>query len=274
MSDLSVEQSLEEVDVEKELKQQEAEGEDTGSIVLSESGNESSAEEETEEGETEEEETEEAETTTPDDDSVTQGSTKESQSKTDDNTPSEAAESTSEEAQENLTPTVEEVAEATAEAETAESVAQAKLATALGEELSISSDEDTDDEDNETMKKLEQDINKDILYTYHPEIKQINYRELLTLSQVTRNKKGIIVDPLHTTLPFLTRYEKAKILGLRAKQINHGSKPFVNVPTRIIDGHIIAKLELNAQKIPFIIRRPMPNGGSEYWQVKDLKIID
>ena len=259
MSDLSVEQSLEEVDVEKELKQQEAEGEDTGSIVLSESGNESSAEEETEE----------AETTTPDDDSVTQGSTKESQSETDDNTSSEAAESTSEEAQENLTPTVEEVA-----AETAESVAQAKLATALGEELSISSDEDTDDEDNETMKKLEQDINKDILYTYHPEIKQINYRELLTLSQVTRNKKGIIVDPLHTTLPFLTRYEKAKILGLRAKQINHGSKPFVNVPTRIIDGHIIAKLELNAQKIPFIIRRPMPNGGSEYWQVKDLKIID
>ena len=79
---------------------------------------------------------------------------------------------------------------------------------------------------------------------------------------------------MHTTLPFLTRYEKAKILGLRAKQINHGSKPFVNVPTRIIDGHIIAKLELNAQKIPFIIRRPMPNGGSEYWQVKDLKIID
>ena len=259
MSDLSVEQSLEEVDVEKELKQQEAEGEDTGSIVLSESGNESSAEEETEE----------AETTPPDDDSVTQGSTKASQSETDDNTSSEAAESTSEEAQENLTPTVEEVA-----AETAESVAQAKLATALGEELSISSDEDTDDEDNETMKKLEQDINKDILYTYHPEIKQINYRELLTLSQVTRNKKGIIVDPLHTTLPFLTRYEKAKILGLRAKQINHGSKPFVNVPTRIIDGHIIAKLELNAQKIPFIIRRPMPNGGSEYWQVKDLKIID
>ena len=175
MSDLSVEQSLEEVDVEKELKQQEAEGEDTGSIVLSESGNESSAEEETEE----------AETTTPDDDSVTQGSTKESQSETDDNTSSEAAESTSEEAQENLTPTVEEVA-----AETAESVAQAKLATALGEELSISSDEDTDDEDNETMKKLEQDINKDILYTYHPEIKQINYRELLTLSQVTRNKKA------------------------------------------------------------------------------------
>ena len=151
---------------------------------------------------------------------------------------------------------------------------QAKIATALGEELSISSDEETDEEDNDTMKKLEQDINKDILYAYHPEIKQINYRELLTLSQITRNKKGIVVDPLHTTLPFLTRYEKAKILGLRAKQINHGAKPFVNVPTRIIDGHIIANMELNQRKIPFIIRRPMPSGGSEYWQVKDLNIID
>ena len=100
------------------------------------------------------------------------------------------------------------------------------------------------------------------------------YEELLTLSKITRNKKGIIVDPLHITYPFLTRYEKAKILGLRAKQINHGSKPFVDVPNSIIDGHIIALMELNKGQIPFIIRRPMPNGGSEYWKVNDLQIIE
>ena len=67
--------------------------------------------------------------------------------------------------------------------------------------------------------------------------KQINYKELLTLSNITRNKKGQIIDPLHKTLPFLTRYEKAKILGLRANQINHGSKPFVSVQSN--DGHTI-----------------------------------
>jgi len=138
----------------------------------------------------------------------------------------------------------------------------------------VTSDEDSDDEYNENMQKLEQDINTDYLHAYHPEIKQINYKELLTLSNITRNKKGIIIDPLHKTLPFLTRYEKAKILGLRAKQINHGSKPFIEIPRDVMDGHTIAYMELIQNKIPFIIRRPLPNGGSEYWKVSDLKNID
>ena len=139
----------------------------------------------------------------------------------------------------------------------------------------ISSDEDSEDEEyNENMQKLDNDINKDYLQEYHPETKQINYKELLTLSNITRNKKGNIIDPLHITIPILTRYEKAKILGLRAKQINHGAKPFVEISKDIIDGHTIANMELIQQKIPFIIRRPLPNGGSEYWKVSDLKLIE
>ena len=135
-------------------------------------------------------------------------------------------------------------------------------------------DSSDDEEYNENMKKLENDINKDYLYSYHPETKHINYKELLTLANVTRNKRGIIIDPLHQTIPILTRYEKAKILGLRAKQINHGAKPFVELTKDIIDGHTIAFMELTQNKIPFIIRRPMPNGGSEYWKINDLKNID
>ena len=97
---------------------------------------------------------------------------------------------------------------------------------------------------------------------------------MLTLCKITRDKRGNIIDPLHQTFPFLTRYEKAKILGLRAKQINHGAKPFVELSKDIIDGHTIAMMELIQNKIPFIIRRPIPNGGSEYWKVSDLKNID
>ena len=69
----------------------------------------------------------------------------------------------------------------------------------------ISSDEETDSDDEytENMNKLEQDINKDLIYSYHPETKQINFKELLALSKISRNKKGQIIDPLHTTLPFL-----------------------------------------------------------------------
>ena len=42
----------------------------------------------------------------------------------------------------------------------------------------------------------------------------------------------------------------------------------------MIDGYNIALLELEQKKIPFIIQRPMPNGGSEYWKVSDLEIIE
>ena len=132
-------------------------------------------------------------------------------------------------------------------------------------------DTDSEDEDNETFQKLDQELDRDILLEYHPESKYSSYNEVLAQSKVVRNKNGEIIDELHTTLPFLTKYEKARILGLRAKQINNGSEPFVNIPNNIIDGSIIAEMELKQNKIPFIIRRPIPNGGSEYWKVEDLE---
>ena len=89
-----------------------------------------------------------------------------------------------------------------------------------------------------------------------------------------RDTHNIIIDDLHKTIPFLTKYEKARILGQRAKQIDSGASPFVKVPDNIIDGYIIAEIELQEKKIPFIIRRPIPGGGSEYWNLKDLEIIN
>jgi DNA-directed RNA polymerase I, II, and III subunit RPABC2 len=93
------------------------------------------------------------------------------------------------------------------------------------------------------------------------------------LARVTRDGRGIIVDPLHKTLPFLTKYEMTRILGQRAKQLDSGAKPFVKIPLNVIDGYHIAKIELEQKKIPFIIKRPYPNGGVEYWSVSDLELI-
>ena len=122
--------------------------------------------------------------------------------------------------------------------------------------------------------KLENDISREYLLSYHPELKNINFNELIALSKISRNKDGFIVDPLHKTFPYLTKFEKAKILGQRAKQINNGSPIFVKVTPNIIDGHTIALMELQQKKIPFIIKRPFPNGSNEYWKVSDLKILD
>lgn len=131
-----------------------------------------------------------------------------------------------------------------------------------------------DIENEELIEKPYHDIETEDLLSYHPKIKQHNYEEILARVPAQRDEEGRIVDPYHKTVPILTRYEQARILGTRAKQINYGASPMVPVPTDMLDGYEIAVEELKARVIPFIIRRPLPNGESEYWRVSDLDLID
>jgi len=135
------------------------------------------------------------------------------------------------------------------------------------------SDSESDDYDENEFKKLDNELKQDYLLQYHQESKIHNFDEILSMCKIIRNKKNVIVDELHKTIPILTKYEKTRILGERTKQINNGSKPFVEVQNDIIDGYLIACKELEEKKMPFIIRRPLPSGGSEYWHLKDLEVI-
>jgi|Laugrefbdmm110sn_1035136.scaffolds.fasta_scaffold17904_1 DNA-directed RNA polymerase subunit K/omega len=132
---------------------------------------------------------------------------------------------------------------------------------------------DDDDDDESKLKKFDKDLREDYLVNFHPESLIQNYDEIYNLARVVRDANGVIVDSLHRTLPMMTKYEKTRILGQRAKQINDGATPFVKVPENVIDGYLIAIKELEEKKIPFIIRRPLPNLGSEYWMVEDLEIV-
>ena len=134
-------------------------------------------------------------------------------------------------------------------------------------------DDDEEDED-EVFKKLENNTYNNILLNYHPEIKQNNYNEILAMSKIVRNSQGIISDALHRTIPWLTKYERSRVLGLRSKQLNYGADSFIEVSSGILSGYKIALEELNQKKIPFIIRRPIPNGGNEYWKLGDLELLD
>lgn len=134
-------------------------------------------------------------------------------------------------------------------------------------------DNDADDDDTNYLQKFNSDINKNYIVDFHPECLNHNYDEISILSRVVKDKNNIIIDDLHRTIPFLTKYEKARILGQRAKQLNYGAPALIKIPENVIDGYVIAELELQQKKIPFIIRRPIPGGGSEYWNVKDLENI-
>jgi len=134
-------------------------------------------------------------------------------------------------------------------------------------------DEDEDEDDENYLQKFDTLTQEKIISDFHPELQAHNYEEIDMLSRVVRDEYGNIIDPLHKTLPFITRYEKARILGERAKQINAGGKPFVEVDETVIDGYLIALKEFEEKKIPFIIKRPIPNGGCEYWRFADLEIL-
>lgn len=135
----------------------------------------------------------------------------------------------------------------------------------------LDSDDDFDDE--EYLQKFDRAVRKRFIEEYHPQAQTHNYEEVSAMAKVTRAADGRIVDALHRTIPILTKYERTRILGQRAAQLNSGAQPLVPVPTGVLQGHVIAALELKAKKLPFIIRRPLPNRGSEYWHVSDLELL-
>lgn len=135
------------------------------------------------------------------------------------------------------------------------------------------SDEDEDSDDDNYLQKFQDNIHENIIEEFHPELKSHNYEEINNLSKVVRNENGEIVDPLHRTLPFITKYEKARVIGERSKQINAGATPLITLEPNMIDGYLIALKEFEEKKTPFIIKRPLPNGGCEYWKLNDLEVL-
>lgn len=71
------------------------------------------------------------------------------------------------------------------------------------------------------------------------------------------------------TTHFLTKYEKARILGTRALQISMNAPVMVELEGES-DPLRIAMKELKERKIPFIIRRYLPNKSYEDWHVNEL----
>ena len=129
--------------------------------------------------------------------------------------------------------------------------------------------EESYEEDDYIGTKLEYEY----INNFHSENIHITYDEMYKLTLIKRDENGIIDDENHKTYPILTKYEKTKILGLRVSQINKGSDIYVN-NNNYLEPSLIAEQELKEKKIPFIIKRPIPNGKCEYWNIKDLEIID
>ncbi|POY73991.1 hypothetical protein BMF94_2802 [Rhodotorula taiwanensis] len=71
------------------------------------------------------------------------------------------------------------------------------------------------------------------------------------------------------TTPYMTKYERARILGTRALQISMNAPVLVPLEGES-DPLEIAQKELAAKKIPLVVRRFLPDGSYEDWLVSEL----
>lgn len=88
-------------------------------------------------------------------------------------------------------------------------------------------------------------------------------------SEKNPNKKN--QEDKRVTLPYLTKYEKARILGARALQISMGAPVLINLEGET-DSLEIASKELKKRVIPIIVRRYLPCGKHEDWELDELII--
>jgi len=148
----------------------------------------------------------------------------------------------------------------------------AKEETAGGEEDILQELDILEEEDKEQTKSQDP---LTALYKHHPEA-TLDYQEtVLQKLQLKAYPPGPsqTQDPHHKSQPFLTQYEKTRILGFRTNQLAQGALPYVAVPNHIRNPLDIAKMELEQRRLPFILKRPMPDGTFEYWRLSDLMII-
>jgi len=99
----------------------------------------------------------------------------------------------------------------------------------------------------------------DYVKAHHPEVKAYTYEDMYKTMATNE------------TIGFFTRFEVAGILGFRALQLNKGAEPFIE--TDLTDSYQIAKRELETGNLPFIIRRPLPNGTFVHVRAQDLQLL-
>ena len=138
-----------------------------------------------------------------------------------------------------------------------------------------SSDSDSESSDEEFENRVDDEFKEQFMKSIHPEQFHDSYNFIKMMTSLERDDLNLIHDDKHVTMPILTKYEKARILGLRISQLNKGARPYFTISNRqIVDMHIIAEQELKKKLLPFIIMRPIPNGNKEYWKLEDLEIVE
>ena len=99
-----------------------------------------------------------------------------------------------------------------------------------------------------------------------------NMDEKIELIDTDAATAGAPVDKSkYITTRYMTKYERARVVGTRALQISMNAPIMVDIEGET-DALKIAQKELRLRKIPMIIRRYLPDNSYEDWSLDDLLI--
>tara|TARA_B100001013_G_scaffold51805_1_gene27145 strand:+ start:240 stop:887 length:648 start_codon:yes stop_codon:yes gene_type:complete len=134
-------------------------------------------------------------------------------------------------------------------------------------------EEDGDDEDYEQEDNNGDDLDEEDILNNAKSNTLGGAQKRKEIPLITDYNKKINISQCkeRITRPILTKYEKTLILGHRAQQILNNSHILVNIEKLKDKSPLeIARKELKEGLIPFIIRRPLPNGRFEDWKCSEL----
>ncbi|KAK9872291.1 hypothetical protein WA026_017093 [Henosepilachna vigintioctopunctata] len=128
---------------------------------------------------------------------------------------------------------------------------------------------DEEYDDNDVGDDFDEDVEDDNIEELEQPEEEGDHIDLLPAGTagggVPKNKR--------ITTKYMTKYERARVLGTRALQIAMCAPVMVELDGET-DPLQIAMKELKQRKIPIIIRRYLPDNSYEDWGIDELIIID
>jgi DNA-directed RNA polymerase subunit K/omega len=137
-------------------------------------------------------------------------------------------------------------------------------------------DEDEDEEDEEDSEIEDNYENNNNVIIYSDDENEVNTDKNININQVKTDSikyldAKIIKEFLNKpkiTLPLITKFEYSKIKAIRITQLSNNANPFIKTTSSNIEE--IADEEIKQMKLPFIIKRNLPNGEYELWKLSEL----
>jgi DNA-directed RNA polymerase I, II, and III subunit RPABC2 len=115
---------------------------------------------------------------------------------------------------------------------------------------------------NDNELEEEEEINDNEIIEEEDSFKIITYNNVLESIEKLPKK----------SIPMMTKFERARIKGVRLQQLANKAPPLVDTTGLTSDKEIVEK-ELLERKLPFIIKRVLPNGVAEYWKMEEFEIV-